>query len=106
VRRSLSSDQSAEMSQHPQLRLDTGLPVHFCDPSSPWQRRSNENTNGLLRQYFPKGTDFPRAQRPGFRCRCGDAQQPARQNARLEKPAEALNGYLRLSAASTPRRLS
>jgi len=58
LRRSLTWEQGPEMRDRKQVRVDAGIEVYFCDPHAPWQRGSNENTNGLLRQYFPKGTDF------------------------------------------------
>lgn len=58
LRRSLTWDQGKEMALHTEISAALGMPVYFCDKASPWQRSSNENTNGLLRQYFPKGSDL------------------------------------------------
>jgi IS30 family transposase len=73
--RTLTWDQGKEMAEHVRFQVDTGVEVYFCDPRSPWQRGTNENTNGLLRQYFPKGVDLSK---------CSDAE--------LEAAADGLNG--------------
>jgi len=94
LRKSLTWDQGAEMSAYAQVRIASGLAVYFCEPHSPWQRGSNENTNGLLRQYFPKGTDLARHSRDDLDAVAFSLNTRPRKTLTWKTPAEALDGLL------------
>ena len=95
LRQSLTWDQGKEMAAHAKFTIATDIPVYFCDPHSPWQRGSNENTNGLLRQYFPRSTDFKAVTQSDLDRVAAELNERPRQTLEWKTPCQALDEALR-----------
>ncbi len=93
--RSLTWDLGHEMAAHQRFTIDTGIQVYFCDPKSPWQRGSNENTNGLLRQYLPRRIDFRTLTQADFDAIALELNERPRQTLGFKTPSQALAEVLR-----------
>lgn len=98
LRRTLTWDQGSEMAEHARFTVDTGVAIYFCDPNSPWQRGTNENTNGLLRDYFPKGVSLRNVRQSQLDKVADQLNQRPRQTLGWLTPAEALAQLIDLSS--------
>jgi IS30 family transposase len=94
LRQTLTWDRGKELARHVELKIETGIAIYFCDPHSPWQRGTNENTNGLLRQYFPKGTDLSRWDPDEIEAVAATLNNRPRKTLGWKTPTEALDDLL------------
>jgi len=106
LRQSLTWDQGSEMAKHHQIRLDTNMAIYFCDPASPWQRGTNENTNGLLRQYFPKSTNLSKHTPDDLNHVAHELNNRPRKTLNWDTPTERIHDLLNptksITVATTP----
>jgi IS30 family transposase len=96
LKKSMTYDQGKEMSEHQQFTIDTGIEVYFAHPGSPWERGTNENTNGLIRQYFPKGTDFSEISEEEIKLVQRKLNDRPRKALKFRKPDEVINNLVAL----------